>query len=207
MAETQQTEEKTEEKKETVKHVKGQPHPVTGRGGKPIVRAYQEEDKKKITPLSKLKSAFHPTRTVEYPTPDGDTVYIPIKNISQGDSTIINDTAMITSVRRLVKQREEKIATTDAAIEAGRLDEYLEDIRRENEYIRTLVAGGLAYEDQDLEWNELDEYFDEACIMFLFTNIIGGAVPADGDNPDRVDQFLGEDGTNENGSEPEAPTN
>ena len=187
------------DKKERVEIVQGQPHPKQiGFTHRPFDPQIDSEDT--FTDLGSLKNYYHPTMVAEGEV-YGNLTKIGYKHLSPGDSTLLNHTALIASVRAMEHRRatkKDRRYTTDDAIAAGELEEYLRDVKNEQEYIFRVIAGGVVF--PAMTWEDVPEALDDEGIADLYPKILGGAVPSTAD--ERTERFPAKNGTRKTRSKP-----
>ena len=190
------TEQPEVEQDEVTEFMPDEPHPDTP---KSVLeeqgiedRAYEgkSDDIEAEKTWGKLLERKTRRKTLVLPDPDepGEFLTFPYRNITPGDSVLIDDIAIITGI--VYNSKHEKPGDTLLkAVEEGRVEEFLQVVRNNRYQQSKTISLGLGRTIEDVEENITDPETRNA----LYNAIRGGAVPRlDTDELSDADTFLEE---------------
>ena len=186
-------EQEEEDPNEITEFMPDQPHPDTP---KSVLeeqgiedRAYEgkaDDDAAEKT-WGKLLERKTRRKTLVLPDPDepGAFLTFPYRNITPGDSVLIDDVAIITGI--VYNSKHEKPGDTLLkAVEEGRVEEFLQVVRNNRYQQSKTISLGLGKTIEDVDENITDPETRNA----LYNKIRGGAAPRhESDSPTDVDTF------------------
>ena len=152
-------------------------------------RAYEgrKDDVEAEKTWKKLLERKTMRKTLVLPDPDEPGAFLTFlyRNITPGDSVLIDDVAIITGI--VYNSKHEKPGDTLLkAVEEGRVEEFLQVVRNNRYQQSKTISLGLGRTIEDVEENITDPETRNA----LYNKIRGGAVPSvEGEDPTDVDIF------------------
>ena len=186
-------EQEEEDPNEITEFMPDQPHPDTP---KSVLeehgiedRAYEgkaDDDAAEKT-WGKLLERQTRRKTLVFPDPDEPGAFLTFlyRNVTPGDSVLIDDVAIITGI--VYNSKHEKPGDTLLkSVEEGRVEEFLQVVRNNRYQQSKTISLGLGRTIEDVEENITDPETRKA----LSNAIRGGAVPSvEGEDPTDVDIF------------------
>ena len=187
------TEQPEVEQDEVTEFMPDQPHPDTP---KSVLeeqgiedRAYEgkNDDVEAEKTWKKLLERKTRRKTLALPDPEEPDAFLtfPYRNITPGDSVLIDDVAIITGI--VYNSKHEKPGDTLLkAVEEGRVEAFLQVVRNNRYQQSKTISLGLGRTIEDVEENITDPEVRTA----LYNAIRGGAAPRhENDSPTDVDTF------------------